>query len=402
MENHKLPDPAPSPFPIPMFTPEWFTTIRSLETPKPVENLEFLWRQMFKKQSLAWLKHKQVTPEQKEKFYQLFDALVFEPVEKQDYLQRIDEIIDGTDPIILYGMLRALHVKLHMKELDDNAKSFKEHTKFSVPVSEMKKGTVISSKYLKNLLSTDTLLESQLILKSFLDLLNQVEQQHPDKAPEELLPIYESQINHISLRLVSTVHPNETERSSNLKHYSNILQKYLDWTREYESIMVSASDTSEYRIRREHLNNLRREIKAEIETTWQSDQLRSDPISVASEGKRLLERYKQIFKAYPVVIKMIKRLAKEAYYLWYASKMTTNEPFMARFKQILHSQFQNNQVHSRSAKLDAIKQTLHVLHISLKLPRIHSNIIGFGTWAGGDRDGFVFCSFSSIFSNLFA
>lgn len=66
-------------------------------------------------------------------------------------------------------------------------------------------------------------------------------------------------------RLVSTVHPNETERNVNLMHYNSVLGKYIDWKKEYESIAELSPSAPEYRIRRESLNQLRRAIKAEIE-----------------------------------------------------------------------------------------------------------------------------------------
>jgi phosphoenolpyruvate carboxylase len=82
----------------------------------------------------------------------------------------------------------------------------------------------------------------------------------------------------------------------------------------------------EYRIRRETLNQLRRELKAEIEGIWQSDQMRRDSINVQNEAKRITERYKVIFKAFPTFVKFIKHLAIEAFWRFQASKYYAQSP----------------------------------------------------------------------------
>ena len=49
------------------------------------------------------------------------------------------------------------------------------------------------------------------------------------------------------LRLVSTVHPNETERNTNLMHYASIFEKYSEWRRNYESMEHVSPNAAEYR-----------------------------------------------------------------------------------------------------------------------------------------------------------
>jgi hypothetical protein len=51
----------------------------------------------------------------------------------------------------------------------------------------------------------------------------------------------------------------------------------------------------------------------------QSDQMRKDPIPVQSEARRILERYKVIVKAYPIFLKFVKFLAREAFWLYQGS-----------------------------------------------------------------------------------
>lgn len=49
------------------------------------------------------------------------------------------------------------------------------------------------------------------------------------------------------LRLVSTVHPNETERNTNLMHYATIFEKYSEWRRNFESMEAVSPNAPEYR-----------------------------------------------------------------------------------------------------------------------------------------------------------
>ncbi len=152
-------------------------------------------------------------------------------------------------------------------------------------------------------------------------------------------------------------------------HYASIFEKYTEWRRNFESLEHVSPNAREYRyapynhsplvvrpgltapapcsLRRENLNQLRRMIKAELESLWQSDQMRSDPIPVTSEVRsrlralasrgltglwpqatRILERYKVIFKAYPVFLKFVKQLAKEAFWL-YQGSINANHPTWA-------------------------------------------------------------------------
>ena len=61
-------------------------------------------------------------------------------------------------------------------------------------------------------------------------------------------------------------------------------EKFIEWKKDFESLTQLNVNAPEYRIRRESLNQLRREIKAEIEGLWQSDQMRKDSINVQNEG----------------------------------------------------------------------------------------------------------------------
>ena len=124
-----------------------------------------------------------------------------------------------------------------------------------------------------------------------------------------------STVSRKSYRLLNDqVHPNETERNTNLMHYTAIQDKFVQWKKDFAAIQFVQRNAPEYKIRRETLNQLRRAIKAEIEGLWQSDHMRKDPINVQNEAKRILERYKIIFRAFPVFVKFVKRLANEAYW----------------------------------------------------------------------------------------
>jgi phosphoenolpyruvate carboxylase len=344
-------------------TPEFFLNIGDLILPKDIKSLVHLWESSLPKQLSRWssirklnttefLKSKLLDHFNKE--YQNLTSLKATTTSEKEIIEQIDQILDSMGNSELYGVVRSLHLKVHFEELDKEAK-------------EVTKQPIVHIK---------------LILRSFLDFLL-LQQKETNGNMEEITKKFEEFINTAVIRLVSTVHPNETERGTNLLHYNRILEKFIDWRKEYDAIQYVDKYSTEYSIRRSKVNGMRRDIKSEMEGIWQSDQMRDEKITVQSEGRRIMERYQVIFKALPPIVKFAKQIAREAFLLFYASHLTVSHP---KFKETFESIFQNTSK-TRTDRMETIKKTLTILEMKPKIPRLTAPIISFGTWKGGDRDG---------------
>jgi len=340
------------------FTPEWFLSINKIILPKKIPSLLDLWDHMFEKKSEYW-RYLNSKPKDLYKTFNTLVELAEEAKKNDEKKAELTRLINSIDNVTLLGIVRNIHLRTHLRNLDDAA------TYVELPAQNKETG----------------LLGSKLIVHSYIEYLKK----HGTES-------FEKFINEACIRLVSTAHPNETERNTNLMHLTSLLDKYITWKKDLESVTHLPTFSPEYRIRRENLNQLRRAIKSEIEGFWQNNYRRKGPIPVESEARRLLERYKTIFKALPPFMKMIKHLAIEAFWLYQASIYVNDEKWLKTFESIY-----NESNDSRDDKLEAIKATFATLGINLKPPRINAPIISFSSWKGGDRDGnpFVIASFSN-------
>lgn len=230
---------------------EWFFSW-SLETPKIVQSLENLWSEIAPKQMRLWAHKRGINEAELLNHMNALLKMKCTSKSSDEELAKFDALIKNCDNLVLYGICRALHVKIHLSDLDLMARDIEEPRKQNVQRNSANP------------------LHTKLVLQCFLDYLQQLSAELGNDNEEAIIARYEEFVNHASLSVISTVHPNETERNINLLHYSALFDKYIEWMKDFGSLNYIDKTAPEYRIRRERLNHLRREMKAEMEGAFQS------------------------------------------------------------------------------------------------------------------------------------
>jgi hypothetical protein len=140
------------------------------------------------------------------------------------------QVLEGTEDLILHGMVRVLHVKNHLKV---------NLFEISPP-----KGTRLGDRPGGIAWQHQIAWHHQgfpaLGVQADLAVLLGLPQSKRNRffaffgfnLSERFVPF----LNETTLRLISTVHPNETERNTNLRHYNAIQEKFIDWKKNYESL----------------------------------------------------------------------------------------------------------------------------------------------------------------------
>lgn len=216
---------------FPLFE-EWFLSINKIILPKKIPSLVDLWDHMFEKKAEYWC-YLNSKPKELYKTFNTLIELAEEAKNNKEKKEALTKYINSIDNITLLGIVRNIHLRTHLRNLDDAA------TYVELPTTHNKGPGLLGSKF---------------IVHSYIEYLKL----HGAEKFEEF-------VNEACLRLVSTAHPNETERNTNLMHLTSLLDKYITWKKDLESIAHLPTFAPEYRIRRENLNQLRRAIKSEIE-----------------------------------------------------------------------------------------------------------------------------------------
>eukprot|EP01114_Cavostelium_apophysatum_P009023 TRINITY_DN2209_c0_g1_i1.p1 TRINITY_DN2209_c0_g1~~TRINITY_DN2209_c0_g1_i1.p1 ORF type:complete len:148 (-),score=25.40 TRINITY_DN2209_c0_g1_i1:64-507(-) len=133
-----------------------FLNVGTIVSPKVLESLSKLWKDMYPKLSEA-------TEDMRKEYHSLLDLSERAALDTK-HTDELNKLLDRSEDSHLMNIVRALHLKVHLEELDI------EMRQVEAPTAQFKKNDIHRST--SSTLPESNILSSQLVLQTFLDYLS--------------------------------------------------------------------------------------------------------------------------------------------------------------------------------------------------------------------------------------